>query len=278
MEPQEQPAPEPEPVAEEPAPEPAVEPEPETVALAAAPAEFRDALRSGGEGPEMVGITGGTFEMGSGGLSVDSDERPQHSVTIKSFAVSRYEITFEQYEVFASATGRKVPDNLYLDKETHPVLFVSWDDAYAYTQWLSKESGHVYRLPTEAEWEYAARAGTDTRYPWGHDVGANNAHCFDCKTGLNPRQATRIGRFEPNAFGVYDMTGNIFEWVHDCYHPTYQGAPTDGAIWEGGDCSNRIARGGAYTTTSKSIRPAKRTKFKSQGVYDSVGIRLARDL
>ena len=281
-------APEPEGVVEPATPEPvataqpepeiqeAVEPEAEPATVAARPAAFRDALTSGSEAPEMVTIAAGSFLMGS--KSVQSDERPQHKVTVAPFAMSKYEATFKQYEAFASATGRKIPDNLYLDKDIHPVLFVSWDDAYAYTQWLSTESGQSYRLSSEAEWEYAARAGSDTTFAWGFDVGEKNAHCFDCKTGLNPRESTRIGRFKPNAFGLHDAAGNVFEWVHDCYHPTYDGAPTDGAVWEGGDCAYRVARGGAYTTTSKSVRPAKRTKFKSRAVYDSVGIRVARDL
>jgi formylglycine-generating enzyme required for sulfatase activity len=226
----------------------------------------------------MVRIPGGSFQMGSGGLSVEGDERPRHEVTVRPFAMSKYEVTFVEYEIFARATNRPVPDNLYLDKETHPVLFVSWDDAYAYSQWLSRETGQRYRLPSEAEWEYGASSGATTPFWWGFDVGRNHAHCFDCDTGLNPRQPTAVGRFEPNPFGIHDTAGNVFEWVHDCYHATYKGAPTDGSVWEGGDCSNRVARGGAYTSTAKSIRSAKRNKFKSQGRYDSVGIRVVRDL
>ncbi|MDX1514431.1 MAG: SUMF1/EgtB/PvdO family nonheme iron enzyme [Gammaproteobacteria bacterium] len=290
---QPEPAPEPEPVAAAPEPEPQAqsqaqaqpatttqaEPQPEARPEAPeTPKEFRDPLKAGGEGPLMVTIPGGTFQMGSGGHTVEADERPQHEVTVDAFAMSKYEITFAEYEQFAKSTGRKVPDNQFMDKETHPVIFVSWDDAYAYTQWLSKETGHKYRLPTEAEWEYAAAAGTKTTYWWGYEVGSNNAHCFDCKTGLNPRQPTMVGRFKPNPFGLHDTAGNVMEWVHDCYHPTYEGAPGDGSVFEGGDCSSRVARGGAYSSTSKSIRPQKRAKWRSSVGNDTVGIRVVREL
>ncbi|HEY5701426.1 MAG TPA: SUMF1/EgtB/PvdO family nonheme iron enzyme [Gammaproteobacteria bacterium] len=272
-----EPEPEPQPQAEpqpEPQPAPVAKAEPEP----AAAKEFRDALKSGGEGPVMVTIPAGTFQMGSGGHSVDADERPQHPVTVGAFASSKYEVTFEEYEKFAKSTGRKAPDNQFMDKDTHPVINVSWDDAYAYTQWLSKETGKKYRLPSEAEWEYAAGAGTTTTFWWGFKVGENNAHCFDCNTGLNPRQPTRVGRFKPNPFGLYDTAGNVMEWVHDCYHPDYNGAPENGGVWEGGDCSSRIARGGAYGNTSKSIRAQKRNKWRSNVGKDSVGIRVVREV
>jgi formylglycine-generating enzyme required for sulfatase activity/serine/threonine protein phosphatase PrpC len=239
---------------------------------------FRDALASGRQGPLMVSLPGGTFEMGGSSLSVAADERPRHSVTVRPFAIGQHEITFQEYERFARATGRKAPDNLYLDKENHPVISVSWDDAYAYTQWLSNQTGQRYRLPSEAEWEYASSAGATSPFWWGYEIGENRAHCFDCKTGLNPRQPARIGRFEPNAFGLYDTAGNVSEWVHDCHHPNYQGAPQDGSVWEGGDCAYRVVRGGAYSDTSKSIRPASRKKFRSQQGYDFIGFRVARDL
>jgi formylglycine-generating enzyme required for sulfatase activity/serine/threonine protein phosphatase PrpC len=286
------PKPEPQPKPEarpEPAPGTAqqaeVQAEPETVARAeqqtepampAAP-EFRDALKGGGSGPVMVRIRGGTFEMGSPSISAHLDERPQHEVTIKPFAMSKYEVTFADYEKFARATGRQMPDNQFMDKKTHPVTFVSWDDAYAYTRWLSQQTGKRYRLPSEAEWEYAARGGTTTPYWWGYDMKPNMAHCFDCETGLDPRKPTRVGSFKPNPYGLYDVTGNVHEWVHDCYHDSYERAPNDGSVWEGGDCSYRIARGGAFDSPSASLRSAKRTKLRGTNGYDSVGIRLARD-
>jgi formylglycine-generating enzyme required for sulfatase activity len=192
--------------------------------------------------------------------------------------MSRYEVTFAEYDEFARATGRKRPDSKDWDRKTHPVVFVSWDDTYQYAMWLSKQTGHKYRLPSEAEWEYAARAGQETDYWWGRRVGTENAHCFDCKSGLHPRRAAKVGYFKPSPYGLYDTAGNVWEWVHDCYHPNYRGAPDDGSVWEGGDCTRRVARGGSFASASGSLRASKREKFVSHKKYDDVGIRLVRDL
>ncbi len=226
----------------------------------------------------MVKIPGGSFQMGGAASALSPDERPRRMVTVKPFAMSKYEITFAQYDLFAKATRRKRPDGKDWDRATHPVVNVSWDDAYQYTLWLSKQTGRKYRLPTEAEWEYAARAGTKTTYWWGYRIGKENAHCFDCKSGLHPRKPAKVGLFKPNPVGVYDSAGNVWEWVHDCYHPNYRGAPDDGSLWEGGDCTRRVARGGSYSSASTSLRSAKREKFVSDKGYDDVGIRLVREL
>ncbi len=238
---------------------------------------FTDSLKSGGKGPSMVVVPAGSFKMGSA-LTRFSEEKPQHDVSVESFAVSQYEITFAEYEQFATATGRKVPDNQYMEKETHPVIYVSWDDAYNYTTWLSKQTGKKYRLLSEAEWEYMASAGNQTIFWWGNDEEDNRAHCFNCGTGLNPRQPTRIGSFEPNAFKVYDTAGNVAEWVHDCWHDSYKEAPTTGDVWEGGDCTQRVVRGGAFSAPLQSLRSAKRDKFKASQQYDNIGFRVARDM
>jgi formylglycine-generating enzyme required for sulfatase activity len=239
--------------------------------------EFRDSLKSGGKGPAMVNIPAGSFEMGSPNHSVEVTERPMRTVDMPAFAMGKYEVTYAEYERFARATGRKLPQSSGLDKKTNPVVFVSWDDALAYTQWLSSETGKKYRLPSEAQWEYAAIAGTDTKYWWGREVGSGRAHCFNCDTGLNPRSPTSVGRFPASPFGLHDTAGNVAEWVRDCWHANYQDAPTDGAVWEGGDCSYRIARGGSFLNTGKSIRAKSRSKWKSQRSYDSVGFRVVRE-
>jgi formylglycine-generating enzyme required for sulfatase activity/serine/threonine protein phosphatase PrpC len=238
---------------------------------------IQDSLKSGGKGPEMVIIPAGKFQMG-GTSSKNSDERPRHEVTVEKFAVSQYEITFAQYDLFAKATGRKIPDALYMDRATHPVIFVSWDDAYYFTKWLSEETGEKYRLASEAEWEYMASTGKTTTFWWGFDEEPNRAHCFGCGTGLDPRKPTKVGSFEPNAFGVYDTAGNVSEWVHDCWHDNYKGAPKYAEVWEGGDCSFRAVRGGAYSTPPQSIRSIKRDKFKSDKAYDHIGIRVVREI
>ncbi len=240
--------------------------------------EFSDALASGGRGPQMVKIPAGRFQMGSGGLSTNTDERPRHTVSVPAFAISKHEITFAEYARFAKAKKRSLPDNLYLDQETHPVIFTSWDDAHYYSQWLSRETGKTYRLPTEAEWEYAASGGSDTPYWWGFEFKQKMAHCFGCGTEFDPRKPTRIARFSANSFGLYDTAGNVAEWVQDCYHTSYKNAPVDGSKWEGGECSYRIARGGSYDSPPKSLRHAKRSKLKAMNTYSSVGIRLVREL
>ena len=287
------PAPEPAPEAAEPAPEPTPPEEPavtdepsDAEPVVAAPEEapgleagavFRDDLRAGGQGPEMVVIPAGTFTMGSR-HPLKVDEKPRHEVTVPAFAASRYEVTFAEYDRFARATGRPRPPDNGLDRETRPVTGVSWDDAYAYANWLARQTGEEYRLPSEAEWEYMARAGTTRDYWWGRDVGRENAHCFDCQSGLHPRQPAKVGFFEPNPFGVYDTAGNVAEWVHDCWHPDYRGAPDDGSVWEGGDCTQRVVRGGSFSNASSALRSAAREKLPSNDSYDNVGIRLARDL
>ena len=246
-------------------------------ASAAGSKEFHDVLKDGTPGPDMVWIPAGTFQMGSSGSSRYAEERPRHTVKVDKFAMSKYEVTFAEYDKFAKSTGRKLPDNLYMDRDTHPVIFVTWDDAYYYAKWLSGQTGKKYRLPTEAEWEYAAGTGKTSPFWWGFNEEPGKAHCFGCGTGLDPRKPTKVGSFAPNPFGVYDTAGNVAEWVHDCWHDDYKNAPNTAEPWEGGDCAYRVVRGGAYSSPPQSIRHAKRDKYKSDSAYDHIGIRLARD-
>jgi formylglycine-generating enzyme required for sulfatase activity len=170
-----------------------------------------------------------------------------------------------------------MPNTKGLDPATYPIFSVSWDDAVYYTRWLSQQTGHKYQLPSEAQWEYAAAAGTDTYFWWwGQVPGKGHAHCFGCGSGLDPRMPTKVGSFKPNRFGLYDTAGNVSEWVYDCYHKNYEGAPTDGSIWEGGDCSNRVVRGGSYASPPKSIRPSNREEFRSDQANDEIGFRVVR--
>lgn len=251
---------------EKPAPAPSVK-----------PVEFHDTLRDGAAGPTMVWIPAGSFEMGSPSSSGHAEERPQHKVTLRRFAMSKYEITFAQYDRFARATGRSRPDSEHLGRSDHPVFNISWNDAVNYAKWLSRQTGKHYRLPSEAEWEYAAGAGRQSTYWWGYDPKPGMAYCFSCSDGLNPRKPTKIGSFAPNPFGLYDTTGNVAEWVEDCWHEDYKGAPTDGSVWKGGDCGYRVVRGGAYSTPPSAIRHARRDKYVPDSKYDFIGIRLVRD-
>lgn len=241
-------------------------------------APFQDLMKNGKNTPMMVRIPQGKFRMGGSSSLVSPDETPRHDVEIASFAMSQHEITFSEYEQFTIANEKTMPNSKDWDKTNHPVIKVSWNDALEYTQWLSAQTGFKYRLPTEAEWEYAARAGTITSFWWGRSKGKNNAQCFDCASDFNPNKPTKIGSFKPNSFGLYDILGNVFEWTHDCYHNNYKNAPNDGSSWEGGDCSVRVARGGAYASPASSMRAENREKFKSDRGRDHIGIRLVREL
>ena len=221
----------------------------------------------------MVIIPAGTFQMGSP-PSANEDERPVHAVNVASIAVGKYEVTMAEFRQFAESTGRKLHPAVANARAEHPATYVSWDDALAYTKWLSQQTGKRYRLPSEAEWEYLGRAGTDTTYWWGFDFKPRAAHCFDCDTGLDPRSPTGVGRFDGNAYGVHDTAGTVLEWVYDCYHRTYDGAPNDGSVFEGGQCEWRVARGGSYSLPSTSLRSAKRTKLKSTKRFDNTGFRV----
>jgi formylglycine-generating enzyme required for sulfatase activity len=257
----------------EPAPEP--EPEPQFVDKAD---PFREKLKSGGRGPLMVQIPSGSFRMGGPTGIMAADEVPRHEVHIESIMVSVYEVTYAEYDLFAKSTRRKLPDSSGWDRKTHPVNNISWDNALAYTKWLSKQTGKIYRLLSEAEWEYAARAGTTASFWWGTTAGTSNAHCFDCKSDYNTSKPAKVGTYKPNPFGLYDTAGNLFEWVHDCYHRNYKDAPTDGSVWEGGDCEVRIVRGGAFRSPANSMRVENREKFPSNRGQYNVGFRVARDL
>jgi len=239
---------------------------------------FTDRLRIGIRGPMMIQLPGGTFRMGNTSGLISADETPRHEVTVTSFMMSVNEVTYAEYDVFAKATGRRLPNSSGWDRKTHPVSNVSWDDAQAYAQWLSKQTGKKYRLPSEAEWEYAARGGQRTMYWWGSRKGEGHAHCFDCGTELNTSKPAKVGSYKANQFGLNDTAGNLYEWVHDCYHRNYTGAPKDGSVWEGGDCSVRVARGGAYRSPASSMRVENRETFPSNKGQYNVGIRLARDL
>lgn len=260
----------------EPDPAPAEQPAPAATGLSG---EFRDKLRGGGEGPLMAWVPGGSFTMGSRIMTSDPDEHPQHPVRLQQFAIGVYEITVADYRRFARATGGEMPriaTSPGADDANAPIYYVSWNDALAYTKWLSQQTGKHYTLPSEAQWEYAARAGTDTAYWWGRQLGRGNAHCFTCDTGLDPRRPTAIGRFNANRFGLYDVAGNVQEWVYDCYHGNYDTAPADGTVFEGGDCTVRVLRGGGYGSGPEELRSAARDRFRFDKGNDQTGFRVVR--
>jgi formylglycine-generating enzyme required for sulfatase activity len=238
---------------------------------------LQDKLRTGKKGPVMVIINSGTFDMGITS-SIRKDEGPRHTVKIKKFAVSQNEISLEEYDIFAKALQKNIPNPKENDRKKYPVNFVSWDDANDYAKWLSKETGEKYRLLSEAEWEYIASAGRKSTFWWGYDEEPNRAHCFTCETNLDTSKPTKIASFKANLFGVYDTAGNVSEWVRDCWHENYKNAPDNGTVWSGGDCTIRIARGGSFTSPQQSIRNTKREQFKAGEKLSRIGIRIAREL
>ena len=237
---------------------------------------FKDALKIGSRGPSMVSVSSGSFEMGSPSSSVHFEERPMHKVSLSAFSISRYEVSFAEYDRFAAATGRPRPSDNGWGRKQRPVINVTWDDAVAYTKWLSAQTGHVYRLPTEAEWEYAARAGTQTRFWWGAQVGKNKANCFNCGSSWDRISTAPVGRFKANPFGLHDMTGNVMEWVADCYHANYDAAPVTGKARVETGCKAHVVRGGSYRSTSDNIRVTRRSEFKSDSALDQIGFRVVR--
>ena len=229
--------------------------------------------------PEMVVIPGGSFRMGCvSGLDCQDDEKPVHEVRVASFALSKYEVTFEEYDRFTDATGRQRADDKGWGRGRRPVIYVSWKDAVAYGEWLSSQTGKRYRLPSEAEWEYAARAGSTTKYSWGNEIGHNRANCGGCGSQWDDEKTAPVGSFNPNAWGLHDMHGNLWEWVQDCWNKRYQGAPADGSAWETGDCGRRVLRGGSWNLFPEYLCGAFRYRNTSGSRDYFNGFRVARTL
>ena len=232
-------------------------------------------IRDCADCPELVRILGGSFGMGSNGG--EADEKPMHRVTIPPFALGKYEVTFAQWDACVAAGGcSHRPDDAKWGRGTRPVMRVSWNDAQEYLRWLSKRTSRHYRLPTEAEWEYAARAGTATEYYWGDSIGANNANCTGCGSPWDKKQTAPVGSFPPNAFGLYDMLGNVMEWVQDCYHDSYVGAPEDGSAWTAGSCQHRVQRGGSWDDEAVELRSADRDGSEPGDRDNDGGFRVSR--
>lgn len=241
------------------------------------PPTLRDRLSAGGQGPTLAQIPGGVFRMGHNTLA-GGDTGPEREVQVAAFGIGTQEVTFEQYNRFARATGRRLPDDFGWGRGDRPVVGVSWSDAQAYTDWVSRQTGQRYRLPSEAEWEYAARGGGRGSYWWGFGLEPGRAACFDCGSAFDNKSTAPVGSFPPSAYGLYDTAGNAMEWVADCYHPSYEGAPADGRARLDGDCRLRVARGGAFNKPSASMRAYARTRLDPDTRLNNLGFRVARDL
>jgi formylglycine-generating enzyme required for sulfatase activity len=234
--------------------------------------------------PQMVVIPAGSFMMGSPQTDQDArdNERPLRKVTIaKPFAVSRFEVTFAEWNACVEAGGcEHRPSDQGWGEGVRPVINVSWNDITSqYLPWLSRVAGQAYRLLTEAEWEYAVRAGTTTRYSWGDDLGENNANCNGCKSRWDNEQTAPVGSFEPNAFGLYDMHGNVWEWVQDCYsEKAYGTPPRDGSAAPDEPNCNRVLRGGSWLGNPRSMRAAFRNGIYTDYRFPGYGFRVTRAL
>jgi formylglycine-generating enzyme required for sulfatase activity len=304
--------------------------------------EWQDGLPGGGQGPSLVQIPTGRFLMGSPKSEPGryADEGPQHEVVFNQpFLLGKTEVTVGQFRAFVEATGYKTdaekntgsflrePETGYwrlkdginwrfdhagkVSQDDNPVVHVSWQDAQAYVHWLSKETGQQYRLPSEAEIEYANRAGSQQPYWWGNGsppvntanikgdqdyrvanprvwehTSAEQSYAFNegetpiffQDYGDNYHGLAPTGNFSPNPFGLYDTTGNVWEWVQDCWHENYEGAPTDGSAWEMGSCEERIVRGGSFYCYPRHVRSANRWRRWPEFRNMYIGFRVARDL
>jgi len=219
---------------------------------------------------EMVEIPGGAFRMGDLAGDRHPDERPVREVAVRPFRLGKHEVTVAQWDRYRAenpraAAGAGGP----LD---HPVTEVSWQDVQGYLQWLNGKTGGNYRLPSEAEWEYAARAGSATKYPWGDVYSADRAN------GSGISGTAPVGSFPANHWKLHDMIGNVWEWTADCWNESYAGAPTDGRAWTQGDCARRVVRGGGYNYLEWNLRVSNRNGYyATTDRVDNVGFRLAQD-
>ena len=259
------------------------------------------------ECPEMVEIPGGEFWMGAkeGEKGGYSEEKPRHKVGVAGFAMGRYEVTTAEYVAFLNArrpdaelrqswVQTKAEDSIgnhLVERggsfaaergyERYPVNHVSWTGAQAYAEWLSEKTGKAYRLPSEAEWEYAVRAGTTARYWWGDEdpvcrKGARNGAKFDDGRGCNGADTEAVGSYAANPWGLYDVHGNLHEWVEDCWNNGYRRAPGDGSAWRKGNCTKRVLRGGSWRNLGDDARSASRYVGDSGYRGDFFGFRLAQ--
>jgi formylglycine-generating enzyme required for sulfatase activity/uncharacterized protein YgiM (DUF1202 family) len=257
-------------------PKPSPIPSPVQPAVGVYPRQHKpgDTFKDCRECPEMVVIPAGSFRMGNLNGGGDSNENPVHNVTIpRSFAVGKYEVTQAEWQAMMGSNPSQYKGL------RNPVERVSWNEAKGFVRKLSAKTGKTYRLLSEAEWEYVARAGTSTDYWWGSRIGHNRANCESCGSRWDNKQTAPAGSFSANPFGLYDTVGNVWEWTEDCWHEGYNGAPTNGNAWTtGGNCDRRVHRGGSLENTPRVVRSMDRNWFSTVSRTYSVGFRVARNL
>ncbi len=228
----------------------------------------RDALRSGGRGPALIKLPGDSFTMGTDRYAPPTIEKPAHSEHLGDFYISRFEVSFDEYDAFARISGREPPPDQGWGRGNRPVINVNWDSAQAYTVWLSRQTGHRYRLPSEAEWEYAMGRGSENIYWWGNTFEQGREICFNCGTKWDGRSTAPAGSAQPNSFGLYDMGGNVMEWVEDCLA---------GDTAASGDCAMRVVRGGAFNKPNYTLRITTRRGLEANSHHSTVGFRVVRE-
>jgi formylglycine-generating enzyme required for sulfatase activity len=218
----------------------------------------------------MIFIKGGKFNMGG---NDDPVEKPVHVVSVGSFWIAKTPVTVKEWRACVAA---KACGNLAKGDDDWPVSNLSWNDATQFTAWLSQRSGKQYRLPTEAEWEYAARAGTSTKYWWGNSIGSGMADCKGCGGAYDAQHPMKVASFRANDFGLFDMVGGVAEWVSDCWHRDYRGAPDDGSSWDMPGCTDRVLRGGSWRDGPNELRVSDREYYEAVIRYPTHGFRVAR--
>jgi len=246
--------------------------------------QLRDELKMGGLGPKLIKIPGGEGTIGGKNFRSFRNEEPIKKVKIAyDYYLSETEITFEQFDIYCKATKTRCPSDRDWGRGKHPVTRVSWDNAVAYTKWLSEQSGYTYRLPSEAEWEYAARAGKSSKFWWGNEYETGKDHCDrdvgQCPTGTDLGRPALVKSFNPNPFGLYDMTSNLSEWVLDCESESHNSLPLDGSPNLSGDCSSRMLKGGNWKNPQPYVHLSKRFPFeKYQFGGTGIGFRILREV
>ena len=222
--------------------------------------------------PEMVSIPGGTFGMGSDN---DLSEKPIHRVSIKPFAISKFPVTVREWNACVAAKGCTYAAT---GEDDAPVTNLSWADTQQYVEWLSRVLQKPFRLPSEAEWEYAARGSTGTKFWWGDQFQAGMANCKGCNEPYDAKQPLKVGSFKPNPFGLYDMGGGVNQWVTDCWHKSYQGSPSDGSPWVDNECLSHVIRSGSWKNDPSYVRPSSRDHYDTAVRYPTHGFRVAHSL
>ena len=244
-------------------------PPPQSASPAAPVAPPTTQLASSVGEPAMSPLRGGSFAMGS---NEEITEKPVHQITIKPFAIGKFPVSVREWNECAAS---KACGFVAAGKDDAPVTNVSWTDAKQYVAWLAEATRKPYRLPTEAEWEYAARGGTQTKYWWGDQFQSGMASCKNCTDIAATEQPIKVGSFKPNPFGLYDMGGGVDQWVEDCWHKNYQGAPTDGSAWVESQCASHVIRSGSWRNDARYVRPSNRDSYDTNVRYPTHGFRVA---